>query len=282
MSIVASPLLHFALLGGALFALAPARQDPRAVHVSSQGLTALERAQAKREGVGGLDGEKAHEVDSRAIEDELLYREALRMGLDRDDPIVRQRLIQKLLLLVEDMGGASQAASEADLRAFFDRDPARWRQPPRLHVVHVFAAKRDSLPLAEGLPLAGVPAAGEAFPYPRELTASKDDLARVYGESFASAAFSLTADGGWSEPVASSFGWHRVRLVAREPGRVPSFEEARHAVELDYAMERREAVVGAYLRRTAEAYAIDIDGKPLTGFVPTRRVAVRADPSAED
>jgi peptidyl-prolyl cis-trans isomerase C len=276
-----SPLLHFLLVGGAIFALSPRREEPRRIDVSSAGLAARERAQASRDAVSALAPEKAREVDSRAIEDEVLYREALRLGIDRDDPIVRQRVIQKLLLLVEDMGGASRAPTDGELRAYFERDPSRWRLPPRLHFVHVFTARRESLPAAEVLPASGVPAAGDAFPYPRDVTGSKEELARVYGGAFAGAAFD-SGEGAWSAPIASSFGWHRVRVALREPGRVPAFEEARHAIELDYAMEKREAIVGAYLKKTVGAYEVDIDGKPLVGFVPTRRVAVRADPSAED
>jgi hypothetical protein len=63
---------------------------------------------------------------------------------------------------------------------------------------------------------------------------------------------------------------------------VPAFEEARASLELDYALERREAVVGDYVRKKASEYRIEIDGKRLEGFTPTRRVAVRTDPSAED
>jgi hypothetical protein len=278
-----SPLFHFLLLGSVIFALAPRREDPRKIEVSSAGLAALERAQARRDDAPSLSPERAREVDARAIEDEVLYREALRLGLDRDDPIVRQRVIQKLLLLVEDMGGASRAPSDAELRAYFETDPGRWRLPTRLHLVHVFATRREALPDPARLGLSGVPSAGEAFPYPREVTGTVDDLARLYGRSFADAAFALPpADVGWSAPIASSFGWHRVRTVEREPGRTPAFEEARSAIELDYAMERREAVVGGYLKKTVGAYEVDVDGRRITGFVPTRRVAMRADPSAED
>jgi hypothetical protein len=277
-----SPLLHFVVLGAVIFALAPRREDPRRIDVDSASLAALEHAQAKRDSTAQLSPDKTREVDARAIEDEVLYREALRLGLDRDDPIIRQRLVQKLLLLVEDMGGASRPPSDADLRAYFEREPWRWRLPPRVHFVHVFAARRERLPDSGALPEGGVPAAGEPFPYPRDVTSSKEDLARVYGDAFAAAAFDLEPGGAWSAPMASSFGWHRVRVVEREAGRVPTFEESRSAIVLDYTLDRREQVVGAYLTKTVGGYEIDVDGKPLRGFHATRRVAVRADPSAED
>jgi peptidyl-prolyl cis-trans isomerase C len=280
--VLRSRLFHFAVLGGAIFAAAPRRQDPRTVEVSGAGLAAVERAQAARDGAGGLSADKKHEVDARTIEDEILYREGVRLGLDRGDPIVRQRVIQKLLLLVEDLGGASRPPTEAELQAFFDGDPTRWRLPPSYHFIHVFASRADALPQAASLAASGVPTGGEPFPYSREVTGSRQDIARLYGPSFADAVADLVPGASFSEPLASSFGWHRVRLVERQPGRVPRFEEVRRSIELDYAMSLRERVVGAYLKKTASEYSITVDGRALTGFVPTRRVAVRSDPSAED
>ena len=275
-------LLHFLVLGGAIFALAPRPPDARHVSVSGAGLAALERAEATRRGVATLSPEAAQEVRSRTIEDELLYREALRLGLDREDPIIRQRLGQKLLLLVEDLGGASRAPTDDDLKAFFDADPARWRLPASYHVIHVFATRADALPPDGALQGAGVPAAGEPFPYSRDLTSSRDELASVYGPTFADAIAAMAPGDAYSRPIASTFGWHRARLVERHEGRIPRFEEVKQSIALDYVLARRERIVGAYLEKTATEYTIDIDGRPLTGFVPTRRVAVRSDPSAED
>jgi len=277
-----APVVQFAVLGGALFALAPRREDPRHVEVPSASLATFERAQAAREGAQTLSPERAREIDARAIEDEVLAREAMRLGLDRDDPIVRQRLIQKLLLLVEDMGGASRPPSDAELRDYFAANRSRFMLPSRVHLVHVFATRREALPPADALDPRGVPAAGEPFPYPRDVRASREDLARVYGESFATAAFGGTPSEAWSAPVASSFGWHRVRVVEHEDARAPGFEEVKGALALDYALDKRAAVVGDYLKKTVGQYKIDVDGKPLVGFVPTHRIASRSDPSAED
>lgn len=281
-TVVRSPLLHFIVLGGAIFALAPAREDTRKVELASASLASLEQAQAARDGVAALSAERAREVDAQAIEDEVLYREALRLGLDREDPIVRQRLVQKLLLLAEDMSGASRTPTDADLRGFFEADPARYRLPARVRLVHVFATRRESLPAVAALALDGVPAVGEPFPYPRDTRGSRDELARTYGDAFAAAAVARTPAQGWSEPIASTFGWHRVRIVEAEASRLPSFEEARAAVALDYALDRRASAVGGYLKKTVGEYRVSVDGKPLVGFTPTHRVAMRNDPSAED
>lgn len=277
-----APAVQFAILGGAIFVLAPRREDARRVDLASASLATFERAQAARDGARTLSSERTREVDARAIEDEVLSREAMRLGLDRDDPIVRQRLIQKLLLLVEDMGGASRAPTDAELRAYFAESPARFRLPARVHVVHVFATRRDALPPAGSLGAEMVPAAGEPFPYPRDVHASREDLVRLYGDTFAAAAFAAAPSSEWSAPVASSFGWHRMRVVEHEEARAPAFDEVKGAIALDYALDKRAAVVGDYLKKTIGEYRINVDGKPLVGFTPTHRIAARSDPSAED
>jgi hypothetical protein len=268
-----SRLAHFVVLGGVIFALAPRANDEHSIELRSSTFDSLAAAEAQRRSVAALGSEKAREVKARAIEDEVLYREAIRLGLDRDDPIVRQRLAQKLLLLVEDLGGASQSPTDAELRAFFDEDQARWRRAPRTHFVHVFASRKDVL--SDG-------AAGEPFPYSRDVTGTREDIARVYGATFADAVVATAPSNAFGAPLQSTFGWHRVRVVDREPGRIPTFEEARDEIVLDYMLARRERIVGAYLKKTVAEYRIVIDGTTVKDFVPTRRIAIRADPSAED
>lgn len=204
------------------------------------------------------------------------------MGLDRDDPIVKQRLVQKLLLLVEDLGGASRDPSESELRAYFDADRARYAKPGNHRFVHVFARTREALPPAAALEGATEPPnAGEAFPYPRLVSSSPRAIRDLFGPDMAAAVASL-GEGAISEPIRSSFGFHRVRVLAHERGAPATFEEARGEVLLDFLLARRERVVGAYLKETIARYDLRIGDTPLVGFVPTRRVAVRIERSAED
>lgn len=277
-SLLRNRLLHFCFAGGALFALAPS--SSRTIELSGKTLSALHAAEASR--AGPLGETKRREVDARAIEDELLYREALRLSLDKDDPIVRQRLIQKLLLLTEDLGGASRPPSEAELRAYFNANRARFNRPEELRFIHVFAAHKEALPPLDALAADArvAPPLGEAFPQPRDVTASRDEIARDYGVQLRDV---LERSGAaWSEPVASPFGWHRVRLVERVPAAPASFTEVRKRFEVELLLARRQKIVGTYLHQLAGRYDIRVDGQPVHGFVPTVRVAQRNNPSAED
>jgi hypothetical protein len=272
-------LFVFCALGGAIFAVAPAEQ--RRVDLTSQTVATLKSAEAART-ARPLDAAKAREIEARAIEDELLYREALRMSLDRADPIVRQRLIQKLLLLVEDLGGASRKPTEAELRRYFETHRDAWRRPERVHFVHVFAASAARLPSPAVLDdhATTPPPLGDPFPLSREVQATPAELRRTYGAAFADAL--AGCDGAWSAPIQSGFGWHRVRVLDRAPGGAARFDDVRAQLIPDFLLARRAEIVGTYLRNLAATYSIRFDGRRVTDYVPTTRVAVRVDPSAED
>src|SRR5262245_41332924 len=110
-----SRLLQFLVIGGLIFVLAPRPPSRRDIVLDGSALAVLEQAQAQRLGKPVLDADEVREVRTRAVEDEIVYREALRLGLDRDDNVVRQRLIQKVLFLAEDLAGASRAPTDDEL-----------------------------------------------------------------------------------------------------------------------------------------------------------------------
>jgi peptidyl-prolyl cis-trans isomerase C len=282
-----SRLVQFAIAGGIIFAVAPAADDSR-VSLSGSYLQSLHSAQARRLGVEKLSVERADEVDRRALEDEILYREAVRLGLDRDDGVVREHLIQKMLLLAEDLGGASREPTRDEVRAYFDRTRDRWRQDERVHLVHVFATQRG---LAEGLAGAvraadavhpdAPPPLGEAFTRPRDVRGTRQDYAASYGDAFADAVFALRP-GEWSAPVESRFGWHLVKVLAHTPGAPASFDDAYDRLRLDYAIVHRHEAIARFLEQAFQRYHVVLDGAPVRAYSPTERLALRSTPSQED
>jgi len=275
-------LVQFIVLGGAIFLIAPRPRDDRRIEISGSELAIVEAAEATRHGTKLLDPAKAAEVAARLVEDKMLFAEGVRLGLDQDDPIIRQRVVQKVLLLAEEVGGATREPTRAELRAEYQHSQARYHQPPQYHLMQVFAARREDLPPREGLATDALPSVGEPFPLPRETRATHEDLKQAYGAAFADAVVALAAGGGYSEPVASSFGWHRVRVVDVTPGHVRPFEQVEREVAFDLLLARREATVRTFLAQTAARYDLVVDGKPLTGFTPSLRLARREAPSGED
>ena len=281
-SLARSRLAQFIAIGGAIFVIAPRPRDDHRIEISKAELAIVESAEAARHGARALDPTKTAEVTARVIEDRMLFAEGVRLGLDRDDPIIQQRVVQKMLLLAESLGGATREPTPAELRAEYARSAARYRQPARYHLMHVFAAHREELPLAATLDGPDLPRAGEPFPLPRETHATLGDLQRSYGAAFAQAIAQLPPSPQFSEPIPSSFGWHRVRVVDIAPGRVQPFEEVEHQVAFDVTLHRREDVVRRFLEDTAARYEIVVDGTPVPHFTPPLRLARYEAASGED
>ncbi len=281
--------LQFLVLGGSLFALAP-RSNDRAVTIDGRALAALQADEARRLGVAALDAGQARSLATRAIEDEILVREARRLGLDRDDAIVRRRLVQKVLFLAEELGGASRSPTEAELVAFFERHRERYAVEARVRFVQVFAKTREAAEalrpsvaaFAKATPdPEAVPPFGDPLPVPRLVSASSAELARRYGGELARAAGSLPP-GAWSGPIASSYGWHLVRVIARQDGRKARFDEVAGALRLDYLVAQQEEAVARFLSDAFRRYDVVVDGRSVSHFEPTHRTAPRTQPSLED
>lgn len=274
-----SRLVQFLLIGAAIFAAAPRPRDDRRIEISAQELAIVHTAQATRDGAP-LTAARAAEVTARLIEDRLLFREGVRLGLDQGDPIIEQRVVQKLLLLAESLGGATREPTDDELRAAYDRSASRYEQPPRYHLMHVFARQRDGLPPAGALDPVALPEAGEPFPLPREVRATRDELQRSYGAAFAAGVAALTP-GGYSAPIPSSFGWHRVRLVDVAPSGPLPFDAVQRRIAFDLTLARREQTVRRFLDQTAARYDIVVAGVP-TRFEPPMRLARHEAASGED
>jgi hypothetical protein len=275
-------LVQFLAIGGAIFLAAPRPRDDRRIEISAQDLATVHTAQAVRDGAARLAPDKANEVTARVIEDRLLFREGVRMGLDQGDPIIEQRVVQKVLLLAESLGGATREPTEAELRAEYARSEARYQQPPRYHLMHVFAAQPGELPAANGLDPVGLPTAGQPFPLPRETHATLDELRRSYGPDLATAVAALAPSSHYSEPIRSIFGWHRIRVVDIAPGGALPFAAVARQIAFDLALRRREDTVRRFLVDTAARYDIVVDGTPIHDFQPPLRLARHEAASGED
>lgn len=186
----------------------------------------------------------------RWIDDEVRYREALALGLDRGDVIVRRRLVQKMDFLLEGSTPVP-APTDADLQAFLAANAARYAKPDRVTIEQVFASfgtpgEPADQRVAAWLPqlrAGGSPdGLGDPFMRGRTMTlASEQDLAGVFGPAFARVAVALPS-GQWSGPIESSYGMHAVRVTERTIGGAPSLAEVRDAVARDWKAQRREAL----------------------------------------
>jgi len=285
-----SRLLHFAILGGLLFAFSR-KADDDAIRIDRRSLSLLETEEARRLGVAALSTDQAREVEARAVSDAIHVREARRLGLDKDDRLVQQRLAQKVLFLAEDMGGASQEPTEAELRAFFEGARSQYVHPERFRFVHVVAKSEAEaaalVPAVEAWdasahPENAAPPLGDSLPVSRFVDARPDELSVVYGDAFVTGLRSGRV-GAWSTPLRSKLGaFHLVKVLVHEQAREATFEEVKASLPLDVLVAKREAAVARYLGLALKRYRVEIDGARLTTLPSIKRTAVHAQASLED
>ena len=200
------------------------------------------------------------------IKEEVFYREALAMRLDKDDTIVRRRLRQKIEFLTED--AAAAPPTEQDLQAWLEKHPDKFRIEPKLALRQVFVnvhrrgqgASKEAAKLLARLNSAAskvdASTLGDASLLPHELPLSSvDDIARVFGDSFVQQLPRLEP-GRWAGPVQSGYGLHLVYVGERTEGRFRPLAEVREAVKREWLSARREEVMEATYRKMREKYAI--------------------------
>lgn len=201
------------------------------------------------------------------LREEVLYREALAMGLDRDDMVVRRRLAQKIEFLAQDLATQGEPG-DAELRTFYQENAEDFEAPATVTFSHVYVnldtrgedAFEDADQLLAELRSGADPAQlGDRFmlqSYYADLT--QQGVARNFGSRFAEALFELTP-GDWEGPVQSGYGLHLVRVEGRAEAFLPPFEEVRLRVRDQFISSRRREVDELFYERLREGYTITIE-----------------------
>lgn len=280
------PLIHFLLIGAVLFTVFELRQEkgsaaPNRILVDTGQVEQLaarfERARLRPPTAIELAG-----LIEGHVREEIYYRQALAMGLDQDDPVLRQRMRQKLEFLLEDLAAEATPGDER-LTRFMQRHAEKFGEEARLSFTQVFLnpgqhqdLAADAMQVLTRLNNGAPPESeGDRSLLAQEyLLATQDEITRVFGDSFAQQMV-LLEPGEWSGPVYSAYGAHLVKVSARQEERFPILAEVRGEVEREYMAERRRELKDAAYRRLREGYEVIIEeraGAPrtVTGTTGTR------------
>jgi PPIC-type PPIASE domain len=264
------PLLHFLLLGLALFVIhrvvAPSSGDSRRIVVTREQIADLAAQHEKLWGRAPTEKELRGLVESW-VRDEILYREGVKLALDRDDAVIRRRVRQKLEVLAEEERTTAEP-SDAELSAFLASHPSRFATPTLVTFEQILlvpsAAGRDPAravaasraALARGADPASL---GQPSLLPARATEQALDVVqRDFGEQFARQIERLPV-GEWSGPVVSGFGVHVVRVDSRTPGGAPSLDDVRAQVMREWENARRERALAESYRRMRAAYDVEFE-----------------------
>ena len=268
--LVREPLVHFLVLGGLLFGAWYAFNDQP--QISDANRIVVDEAQVasltaifQRTWLRLPTHEELAGLVQDRVKEEILYREALALGLDRDDQVIRRRLRQKMEFLSTDLT-ESKPPSEAELQAYLDAHSDRFRTSERLSFTQVYL-KEDGQEQATALlqRLVGHPPSqleldqlGDASLLPATLQlADQAETGRVFGQGFAEA-LSAAPSGRWSGPYASPYGLHLVYVSERLPAQEPKLSEVRTAVEREWRAERERAANEQFYQALRDRYTVEV------------------------
>lgn len=271
--LLSNPLVHFLAIGTLVFAASQLLRgssvdDDRRIELGEKDIARLREmwmAQWKRP---PTESELSGLIDSH-IREEILYREALAMGLDRDDLVVRRRLAQKIELLADDLATRAEPTRE-ELRQFFEENLDRYEIPARIGFSHIYFSvdrrgddvERDALASLEAIRNgASADDHGDAFMLQRDYPArSKRELVELFGTEFVDRLFMLETEE-WEGPVTSSYGVHLVRVRERTGARAPELDDVSGRVRNDLLSKRRRDANAALVDSLKQRYEIVVAGR---------------------
>lgn len=277
-SLLKEPLLHFLLLALLIFAGygllgADADEQPENIVVTAPKIEQMATVFAKTWQRPPAAEELKGLIDDY-VKEEILVRQALELGLDRNDTVVRRRLRQKMEFLnVAD--AEALTATEADLEAYLHANSATFEIDPMLAFQQVFlnpqqrpdAIVQDAASVLEVLltsPATDHAVLGDPTLLPPELPLSeKASISQTFGAEFAEE-LDKAPLGQWTGPITSGFGVHLIRVSERTPGRVPALGEVRDAVAREWTNARRKELDDQRFAELLKRYVVNIENPLAT------------------
>ena len=272
--ILREPLVHFVLLGAAIFGaysvVSQGRGDePGNIVISAGQIATIELGFTRtwhrpptREELEGLLRDRVRE--------EVYYREAMALGLDKDDTIIRRRLRQKLEFLTEDVVDETQP-TDAELNTYLAAHPDSFRVQRAFTFSHVFLnpdkhgdrLASDAAELLAQLNRAGgeadTSAFGDSFLLGHSFASLPAiEVATQFGQPFATK-LGEVLPGRWQGPVESGYGVHLVFVSDRTEGRVPQLDDVREAVSREWDNARRLSANDKLYEEMLKRYTVTIE-----------------------
>lgn len=273
MKLLREPLFQFIALGIVLFgiyAFASRRlttNESRIIRITNSDVELLAATFQRQWQRPPTEDELENLIDAR-IREEVLYREALAVGFDQNDSVVRRRMVQKIEMLSPDLALLTDP-TDAELEAFFAERRGDYRISPRFSFSHVYfnvdrrgtTADEDAHRLlaelqAQNPPPSHAPDRGDRFMLGHDYTdSSLEEVAREFGQEFADALVEL--EPGWQGPIRSGYGLHLVYLGNRVEGRIPNWTDGRDRLVTDYNRSRSDRARDALYEGLLEKYEVE-------------------------
>ena len=272
------PLLHFLIIGAFVFGLhslwsAQKNTSDRTIEISSTQLQRLSTIWASEAGRDPTPDD-IKSLIAEYVREEVLYREALRLGLNRDDTIIRRRLAQKMEFVIGQTEPPAILSLE-ELRAAYHDNVELYADPPRISFQHVpfnFAPDGQNRQADMEMALEQLRRDGEAADWTKlgdpfllsrtHEALSETEVARLFGRDFAAKLFTLQTASGWGGPHRSRLAWHLVNVKMLDAGGVPAFEDIVETVRTREADRREREANQAAMGELLDRYIVKLNTDP--------------------
>jgi peptidyl-prolyl cis-trans isomerase C len=276
MRLLREPLVHFVFIGAmiyvlfGLFADPALQEDDNKIVVSAGQIEVFKVSWQKRWNRAPTDKE-LDGIIQQYIRETVLYRQAISMGLDKNDRVIRRRLAQKMEFLVEDLATMLDP-DEQTLKTWFNSNQALFQKSPRYTFTQIFIDpdKRGDATLddakiikaslqAQTDPLANISELGDGLMlqdyYPNK---SPIEIQKQFGGGFTQSLEKLSS-GQWHGPILSGYGVHLVYVQAIIPASIPPFTTVREQVKVQWLDEQRESLNKKFYDKLINTYDIVIE-----------------------
>ncbi|MEI9930196.1 MAG: peptidylprolyl isomerase [Rhizomicrobium sp.] len=268
-------MLHFLLLGAVIFAIGEYNRpgdDQHRIVIDHGRIAKLSDTYAHQFG-GRPSPQVLRTLVDNDINEEILYREGIAMGLDRNDEVIRRRIVQKMQFLDQDLAPPAEP-SDAALRAFYDAHRSRYMAPERVSFTHIYfspdnggdaAARARAQAVLSSLSstVSRAPERGDTYPDLYDYSAiGSDDAKRLFGDAPIARALFTAPAGHWSGPFHSGYGWHLIYVNAVDPAHLIEFAQVRDEVRTDLQTDAQTAANAQNFAALKARYTIVRDSRP--------------------
>ena len=286
-NLMREPLVHFLLLGALIFGafkiISRETIEPGMILITQGRIESLEiafsRTWRRPPTASEFEG-----LIRNYVREEVFAREAVALGLDKDDTIIRRRLRQKLEFVSEDVAAHAEPTDE-QLRAYLKEHADAFRGDRRFTFRQVYLnpqqrgtnLRRDALQLLAQLRRSGgqtdISALGDSLMLENEFKGiAAVEVVKQFGEPFG-AALGEMAVGQWQGPTESGFGVHLVLMAERTDGSMPGLEDVRAAVRREWINARRLEANEKFYRTLLQRYSVTIERPEVAKNAGVKRVA---------
>lgn len=207
------------------------------------------------------------------VQEEALYREAVKLGLDQNDFVIKRRIVQKMEFILDDFDESLVTISQDSLEAYYERYQQRYFQPAQFTFTHIYfkkdkkenglkravdfmhSPKHQNLTITESLPY------GDRFLYHRNYAEKTlNFLESQFGINFIQSLTKFeTDDTKWQGPIPSDHGWHWVKLVNKSPAEIAGLDKITPTVKADYLGYLKRQHKQVQIDKLVQAYKVSID-----------------------